>query len=179
MNILTQKRLKELLDYNPITGRFTWTLSTSNRVKKGSDAGSITNNRYVEIGIDGGSYTAHRLAFLYMLGYFPENDIDHKNGIRNDNRWCNLRHVTRSCNSQNRKLPSRNSSGFIGVYKHSKNNSWIANIKIGEKRVTIGSFNSPELAAVARVNFENNCYDWKCNHIDHNRTKLRSLGYFV
>lgn len=179
MNKLTQKRLKELLKYNKSTGMFIWINPTSNRVSKGKICNCIMNNGYIVIRIDKVNYLAHRLAYLYVLGYFPEHDVDHKNGIKNDNRWKNLRHVSRVCNSQNAKLINTNKSGFIGVYKHSKNNSWIAHIRIGDKKIHIGSFKSPELAAVARVEFENNHPNWNCNYRSHNINKLRSLGYDI
>ena len=84
-NQLTQERLKELLHYDPETGYFTWKISPNNAVKVGSVAGTSMNN-YIRIIIDHKAYLAHRLAFLYMEGYFPEHEVDHINRIRDDNR---------------------------------------------------------------------------------------------
>lgn len=132
---LTQKRLKEVLYYNSETGIFKWIKSRSG-VKIGI-AGCI-NQGYIKITIDGVKYTAHRLAFLYMEGYWPENDIDHKNQIKADNSWSNLREVSQSCNSRNCKLSKKNKSGVTGVNK--KNNKWIAYIGVNSKLTYLGIF---------------------------------------
>ena len=115
---LTQKRLKELLHYDPETGIFT-------RIKKvrgglgenPNEAGSIkTKHDYRIIGIDNKSYKASRLAFLYMEGYFPENIVDHKNRIKSDDRYKNLRQVTQQCNVKNCSIRKNNKSGVSGVF---------------------------------------------------------------
>lgn len=88
--MLTQKRLKELLKYNPDSGAFRWRVSwTRTRLP----AGCIHSDGYRRIEIDGRRYLASRLAWLYMKGRMPENFVDHINRIRDDNRWANLRHV--------------------------------------------------------------------------------------
>ena len=113
-------------------------------------------------------YKAHRLAFLYMEGYFPEYDVDHKNGIRNDNRWLNLRHAMRRCNMQNQKINSRNKSGFPGVHWHKYNKKWVAQIKINQKLIFLGYYNSSLEAALARFTAEVWDDKWTCNY----RSKL-------
>lgn len=94
-NKLTQKRLKKLLYYNPDTGIFTWKIN-SRRSLKDAPAGNLHPSGYIRIGIDSKEYRAHRLAFLYMEGYIPENDVDHINRVRDDNRWKNLRELVDS-----------------------------------------------------------------------------------
>jgi len=96
---LTQDRLKELLIYCTLTGRFMWKVSRGNK-KVGSVAGTNTDN-YIIICIDGEAYLAHRLAFLCMEGEFPPNDVDHINRLTRDNSWQNLRKCTRSENMNN------------------------------------------------------------------------------
>ena len=90
-NILTQKRLKELLHYDPETGRFTHLLNRSTNAK-GGIAGSINkSDGYNRLYIDGKIYKGSRLAWLYVHGYFPENIVDHINKVRDDDRFINLR----------------------------------------------------------------------------------------
>jgi hypothetical protein len=75
---------------------------------------------------------------LYIEGYFPEYQIDHINGIRDANRWCNLRHVTQSCNSKNvLNLRKSNTSGVTGVNR-SKNNKWLVRISYNGRRIFKG-----------------------------------------
>ena len=177
--LLTQKRLCEVLEYSPETGIFVWKVSLARRIKTGDIAGSPHLLGYVSIKIDNKAYLAHRLAFLYMRGYFPENDVDHLDGIKNNNRWNNLRHASRSCNFQNRKLQTNSTSGFIGVRWHKRHKKWYSRICIYRKTIHIGCYNTPEEAALARCHYENQCPDWTCNHLHVNRIKLRSMGYKI
>lgn len=97
---LTQERLKELLTYDPDTGELWWTEEARPTVA-GKKAGCLDNAGYRVIQIDFRTYKAHRLAFLYMEGYFPEHQVDHINRIKDDNRWVNLREVSARCNRRN------------------------------------------------------------------------------
>ena len=90
---LTQQRLKQVLGYDPKTGIFRWKVRRPKR-KPGDQAGCLNKEGYVKISVDGASYTAHRLAFFWMTGKWPTPMTDHFNGIRNNNRWENLREVT-------------------------------------------------------------------------------------
>jgi hypothetical protein len=90
---LTQDILRSLLRYNPTTGEFTW-LASQYRIKAGDVAGSKRTDGYIAIGVGGKLYKAHRLAFLYMEGEFPKDQVDHLNGIKIDNSWANLRKCT-------------------------------------------------------------------------------------
>jgi hypothetical protein len=143
--MLTQSRLKELLHYDPETGLFTWLVSTSNCVKVGDVAGSVSHG-YRIIKIDGKKYGAHRLAFLYITGNLPENDTDHINGIRDDNRWCNLREATRAENMQNKAPYKAGTSKYPGVYWHKQRQKWVAQITINGKQKHIGLFETEEEA---------------------------------
>ncbi len=92
--MVTQDKLKERLSYDPKTGDFTWKISNSTRAA-GEKAGYVKTKRltgacYVSISIRGSKYSAHRLAFLYQTGEFPEFKMKHKNGDNTDNRWINL-----------------------------------------------------------------------------------------
>ena len=99
--MLTQERLKQLLNYDPETGIFTRIISVSSNALKGDIAGWINGHGYRQLSIDYKKYDCHRLAFLYMLGKLPNEEVDHINHIRSDNRWINLREVTRHENKKN------------------------------------------------------------------------------
>ena len=93
-SMLTQAKLKSLINYNPVTGEF----SRAGYAK----CGTLTYQGYLAIQVAGKRYYAHRLAWFYMTGKWPEDEIDHKNRIRNDNRWENLREADRYLQSTNR-----------------------------------------------------------------------------
>jgi len=88
-NALTLDRLKEILSYSPVTGLFTYAISRP-KCRIGAEAGSVDSRGHVRIGIDGHYHAAHRLAYLWMVGEWPIEDIWHKNLIGTDNRWKNL-----------------------------------------------------------------------------------------
>jgi Demerecviridae HNH endonuclease len=92
---LTQERLKELLHYDPGTGRFRWRVQQGNRGPKG-EAGTTNPSGYCKIRVDGVTHSAHRLAWLYVYGKQPTSDIDHKKGNPTDNRIANLQDRTRT-----------------------------------------------------------------------------------
>ena len=83
---LTAERLREVLDYDPDTGVFTRKVRTASSVKVGDVAGSLNGKGYIRIRVDGRLYFAHRLAWLYVHGEWPVDQVDHINGIKNDNR---------------------------------------------------------------------------------------------
>ena len=143
--MLTQDELKSVLSYNQDTGVFTY-LKTRGPKKSGSIAGSIDPEGYVRIKIFGKSHRAHRLAYLYVHGSLPENEVDHKNGLRADNRWPNIRKATKSENRQNLIAKSKNASGYLGVFPDTKSKKWIAVIVSSGDRKYLGSFDSPKKA---------------------------------
>ena len=145
---LTQKRLKELLEYNPDTGAWTWCVRTSYRVRIGQFAGCVSSYGYLVIRIDDVLYGAHRLAWLWMTGEWPK-EIDHINGLRLDNRWCNLRLANRSQNVANTLTRKSNKSGFKGVTWYPSLRKWSAQITHEKKKIHLGYFDVPEIAHVA------------------------------
>lgn len=100
MPALTQEYLKSRLSYNPRTGVFKW-LHSGPGINESLLAGGINTLGYRVICLDYVDYAAHRLAFLYMTGRWPNAVVDHKNGKRSDNRWSNLRDVTQTVNMRN------------------------------------------------------------------------------
>lgn len=162
--MITQAELKELLDYDPETGIFRWNDTRNGKVKIGDIAGWVDQKGYIQIKLCGSCYRAHRLAFLYMDGYFPEHQVDHLDGIRDSNKWRNLRHVTGSCNLQNTKKYASNTSGFPGVSWSKRSAAWISRIEVTGKSVCIGFYPTPLEAALARYTVEVWCPKWTCNH---------------
>lgn len=156
--ILTQEELKTQLHYDPETGIFTRISSNSNVVKVGDVAGSLHIAGYLEITIFGKRYLSHRLAWLYMYGKFPDELVDHINGIRTDNRLCNLRAANKSKNAINSKIRSHNKSGFKGVCFSKSQKKWRANGKLNGKQKHLGYFKTPELASQAFVKFAKEHY---------------------
>lgn len=152
---LTAERLRELLDYDPKTGEMTWRVKRGGRVSPGSRAGSLNNRGYVLVEIDGRCYGRNRLAFLHMTGAWPLNEADHKNGIRDDDRWCNLRDATRSENARNRKCSSRHGVKGVSYFSRCKTRPWGAYIDArGGKRKHLGVFATKAEAAAARLDAE-------------------------
>lgn len=158
MKKLTQKRLKELLHYNPDTGIFTWRISPNSTVKKQTIAGTIKKTGYVQIKIDRKLYQAHRLAFLYMEGYTPENEVDHIDRNPSNNRWSNLREASRICNVRNCKVSIKSKSGITGVYWYAKSRKWAATITVNKTRFFLGFHANFEEAIATR---------WKAE-VEHN-----------
>jgi hypothetical protein len=152
---LTQERLKELLHYDADTGRFIRAKAVNNRTKVGQAAGRINSDGYVVISVDNVTHTAHRLAFLWMTGTYPchAGPVDHINGIRDDNRWSNLRQVTAQQNQHNRHHADRfagRTSKRLGVsFKDKGRNRWEANIRVGGKLMYLGRYASEDEASNA------------------------------
>ena len=147
--MLTVDRLWECLDYSPETGVFTWKLMLSWRAPIGTVAGSPRPDRRIYIGIDGKRYLAHRLAWFYVHGEWPTEQIDHRDLNPANNAIANLRLATCSQNHGNLRRPSTNTSGFKGIYRHLR--WWRAVIVVRGVRHHLGSFQTPEEAHAAYV----------------------------
>jgi hypothetical protein len=154
-NELTYSRLREVLHYDPATGIFTWLVATSRRIKPGYIAGRVDSKGYAAIKIDHQTYRSHRLAFLYQTGSWPIAEIDHINGERANNAWCNLRQATRTQNVHNTCVRSDNKVGLKGVTLHGPKTRYKAKyraiITVAGKQRHIGSFMTPEEAHAAYV----------------------------
>lgn len=149
-SVLSADQLKLVLRYEPETGLFIRLHGQRNR--KGHVAGSTGVSGYVAITVGKFSYRAHRLAWLYINGEWPRDEIDHINGIRHDNRYANLRAVSRVGNLQNqRRAAAHNRTGLIGAHFNKATNKYVSRIGIGGKSVFLGYFSSPEGAHEAYV----------------------------
>lgn len=146
--LLTAERLRGILNYDPETGLFTWRERTGN-CQIGDLAGSKHNRGYHLIVINGQKYLSHRLAWLYMTGKWPEDQIDHINGGKVDNRWRNLREAGYRINAENRRVAQKNNiSGIMGVSyrKDCPQRPWRARIKVAKNPINIGHFATPQEA---------------------------------
>lgn len=141
--MMTQSELKALVSYDPITGAFTRLVQTSPRAKAGQTAGWLDGRGYTCFHIGGREEKAHRLAWLYVYGYWPTKEIDHINRIKTDNRIANLRHVSRQENECNKGVQKNNRSGFKGVSWHKQRGMYEAYCCIGGKKTGLGFFDDP------------------------------------
>lgn len=147
--MLTVERLKQKLIYDSETGVFTWKKGRG-PVKAGSTAGRPHNKGYIRIAIDYKDYLAHRLAWLYVYGEWPENEIDHINGVKTDNRICNLRAATREENCRNVTVHKRNRLGIKGVSERNDcKKRFGAKIMINGKVGVLGQYETAEEAKAA------------------------------
>ena len=147
-DMITQLRLKELFHYSETTGLFTRIKQVTRR-KVGEIAGTPHKRGYIHIGVDRKYYKAHRLAWLYVYGHFPELNIDHINRDCSDNRICNLRLATQKQNCENISPRKDNTSGYRGVHWHEAAKKWRASISHNKKRMIVGMFDSKEEAGLA------------------------------
>lgn len=145
---LTAERLRKRLRYAPESGFFYKNVPTPGR-HIGKRAGWKGNHGRWTIELDGRSYLASRLAWLYMTGEWPSEDIDHINQDLTDDRFCNLREASRSQNLVNRSYANRNKAGFRGVHRY--RGRWIAQIAFMGCKEHLGVFDTPEDAHRAYV----------------------------
>jgi len=162
--MITQIELKEQVAYNPITGVFTRKIALCNKVKVGDVAGfAHKENSYIHIRVKKKKYKAHRLAWLYMTGKWPKNQIDHKNHIRDDNRWINLREATYQENNKNISLRKDNISGVNGVFWNKALGKWQSQVRVNSKAIHLG-FHLDFFEAVCSRKSADNKHGFHPNH---------------
>ena len=144
--MITQTELKEILEYDKETGKFIWLKSHDYRIKVGAEAGYKVGN-YWKISYKNIKYMSHRLAWFYITGTWPKDQIDHINNNPLDNSWGNLREATASQNLANKPPQKNNTTGFKGVCLD--RNKIRADITYQNKLYFLGFFNSLEEAAIA------------------------------
>ena len=138
--MITADELRHILDYDPDTGIFRWRRKISKKTVVGRQAGTTNDQGYIVICICRRDYRAHQLAFLYMEGRWPADKMDHKNLIRSDNSWKNLREANSLQNTGNTKRPRHNKSGVKGVYWDVSRQKWHAQISVNDRSTTLGRF---------------------------------------
>lgn len=181
---LTQDRLKELPSYDPDTGAFTWLDRTATDFKREKDrklwatrfAGKKAGfedgrkgRKYVRLYLDGKTYMAHVIAWLYMTGQFPDKQIDHRNNKPWDNAWLNLREANQSQNMANRQAYKNNPLGLKGVYSMG-NGRYRACIRVNGRRKHLGCFSTADEAQDA--------YPFLCEGVVSDRHRhLHTVGF--
>lgn len=140
---LTRDELRGRLNYDPATGVFTW----PDGRPAGNPAGTAGR---LQITLNGVARYAHRLAWLYVHGVWPDGQIDHINGDKLDNRIANLRVLTNAENKQNqRRAYANNRTGRLGVSYDSRNGKWRARIMLDGRSKSLGYFPTPDAASAA------------------------------
>lgn len=142
---ISYSRLHELTTYNPETGEFIANKTIGNK-EKGAVLGTNSDKGYIRTALDKKIYRNHRLAFLYMTGIMPLDEVDHINGNTSDNRWENLRLATSFQNMANKPMNNNNTIGIKGIvlYGHRYRASVTVNYKRHQKYFYIRDFPSKE-----------------------------------
>lgn len=156
---LTSEAVREVLDYAPDTGIFTWKVTRGGTARAGSVAGTFNHGGYVQINVLGQLHTAHRLAWLYMTGVWPTQHIDHLDGNRQNNRFANLRDVQQQLNNQNqRRATRRSSTGLLGAYR-TAHGTFTAHIGLNGRVRCLGTYATPEEAHEAYITAKRELHD--------------------
>lgn len=150
--MITSSRVRELLRYDEANGTFAW-LRNQGAARAGSVAGTGKPGAYRSIKLDGKRYYAHRLAWLLTTGTWPKGQIDHINGVRDDNRIANLRDVTQFENMQNlRTATAQNRScGLLGASFEKRSGLWQSKIRLNGHQYHLGRYETADLAHAAYI----------------------------
>lgn len=148
---LSIEQLRDLLEYDGKTGVFTWKRGPF----RGKRAGTVSNG-YLRV-IAGGRAVRqkiylHRLAWAFVHGEWPEDEIDHINGERTDNRLENLRACSRLLNARNMPIPSDNTTGVVGVCPF--RGRFQAYLTVDRQKRCLGTYDTVEEAAAVRKEAE-------------------------
>lgn len=146
--LVTAAQVRERLNYDPQTGVFSWRVKPRS-AKHGEAPGGYDRHGYLMISIGYRKYFAHRLAWLYVTGEWPREEIDHINGRTGDNRFDNLREATRRQDLMNTRPHKGNRSGIKGVSWYPQTSRWHARIQFKGKQRSLGYYHSRDDAAAA------------------------------
>lgn len=147
--MVTRDRLMRLLDYDKETGKWTWRVGRGVAIKAGTEAGYCDLRGYRRIRIGSRQYRAHRLAWLYVHGYWPSDEIDHINHVPDDNRLLNLRDVAHRENGKNHRR-RRDTKHVTGISWDEERSKWRAYINVDSKKRFFGSFGHVQKAIAVR-----------------------------
>lgn len=148
-SLISHEELKARYHYCPDSGCF-YKRKRDGEIGRGI---GYYGNRYATMNIKGKSYLLHRLAWFYVNGEWPKDDIDHINGLTKDNRIENLRCASRKQNSWNRRMAKNNTSGYKGVSSHAKSGLYVAQAKQNGRVIVLGFFSDPKSASAAYEEF--------------------------
>lgn len=164
--------LRRVLHYDPLTGLITAAVDIGRRAPAGSVMGNYDKDGYLVLQVAGRKFKAGRVAWLLMTGKWPVEEVDHEDGVRDNNIWTNLREATRRNNVINTKRAT-GVSGLRGVMRDSKNPTlWRARITYRNYQKWLGPFKSPEEASVAYLVAAEQIHG---EFALHNRPSLRRL----
>lgn len=152
MTQITQEELKRQLHYDPLTGIFTRLISNHHSVKIGDIAGTYSRG-YIRMRVNKIRYLAHVMAWLYTYNEFPENQIDHKDGTRSNNKIDNLQKATNQENMKNRSKYSNNMVGYTGVSYINDTNKFMARITDNGVAVFLGVYDTALEASDVREKY--------------------------
>ena len=144
MNYPSTEKLKEMFDYH-VDGYLVWKIKPAFRVKIGDKAGSVNSQGYYQISSNGSKFKVHRLVWLWH-GYELDDEIDHIDGNKSNNKIKNLRAVKKSQNQWNAKIRKDSTSGVKGVLWHKRDCKWAASIRFHNKVKSLGYYDDLELA---------------------------------
>lgn len=148
-NDLTVEDVRKAFSYSKKTGILVWkTACTTNPLRVGTTAGAIDAVGRIRIGMNGRRYLAHRIIWLWVTGKWPEYEVDHRDGVKSNNCWKNLRAATPTQNHYNIGLKKHSSSGYKGVNK-TPGGKWYAKIRISGKQTYLGTFTTVKTAYTA------------------------------
>ncbi len=150
---IDRQTLMLLLHYEPSTGKLTWNIGRR-KCNAYAEAGTLDSHGYRQVMVEGRQYAGHRLIWFWMTGRWPRHEVDHKNRVRDDNRWVNLREATTGEQRQNQKERSDASSGFRGVGYLEAKNKWLARIALQGRRRHLGLHDTIIDAVAARLGAE-------------------------
>lgn len=158
----TPTMLRQLIDYEPATGRMRWRerdreFFTSDRDCRwwnaryaGKPAGTVSG-AYIVIKLFDVQYFAHRVAWAIHFGIWPSTIVDHRNGNGHNNRIRNLRAGSRKFNQRNQKMHCSNTSGVTGVRWNTQRSKWTASIGHEGRTIYLGGFETKLEAEEARA----------------------------
>lgn len=173
---INQESVKELFDYDPETGFLVWRVNRGVLLTKGLRAGGSSVRGARKVCVSQIRFKEHHIVWLWVYGYIPENDIDHINRDPSDNRLCNLREVSRTCNSRNRRVGVNNTSGVVGVSHDACLKCCRATIKVNGKLKVLYQGKNFDEAVFHRLAAEQ-CLGWRtcCNKETSAELYVRSL----
>lgn len=157
-------RLREVFDYDPLTGKIIWKRTLSPNALAGTEAGCICKDGYRTIGLDNKVVKAHIVAWILYYGFKPKSILDHKDGIRDNNAIWNLRPATTITNAYNQKTARNNTSGYKGISWCNTRNKWRAMCSVEGKRKNLGYFSDLEEAIKVLRQFREKYHGEYVNH---------------
>lgn len=146
MKTASKEYLQTILNYEPENGVFTWKMAPSVKLPAGSVAGGRNANGRRQIMVNGKSYSARRLAWLFTYGEWPRGKVGHINGVKDDDRIAFLCDYTPDNLKERERLPKNNTSGARGVSWHKGTKKWVAHCRVNGKTQNLGSFTEFEQA---------------------------------